>query len=98
MPATELADERLAALIARVCLLHEPPRASAARGGHYEGLAEAIVGQQLSPKAAEDDILAREGPRGAVTTAARSRGSSRPPRIKPRGAGLWGAKARSIRD
>jgi DNA-3-methyladenine glycosylase II len=65
-----------------------------ARGDHFAGLVEAIVNQQLSPKAA-DTIFARvraltDGPFDAPSVLAI-------PEERLRGAGLSGAKARYIR-
>src|SRR6478609_5466336 len=90
------ADERLAALIARVgpCLMG----ARTAEVDHFEGLVSAIASQQLSSKAAAT-IFARVKALGLDAT-----GRLHPAGILGqteaalRGAGLSGQKARYIRD
>ncbi len=91
------ADERMAALIARAgpCRLglHRP--ASYSRQDLYVALCEAIVSQQLSPRAA-DTIFARVlalAPRGFTPEEVLAL-----PEDQLRGAGLSGAKTRGVRD
>jgi 3-methyladenine DNA glycosylase/8-oxoguanine DNA glycosylase len=94
------ADARLAALIARVgpCRLGAQTSGPFHITGHFEGLVEAIVSQQLSPKAAET-IYGR-----VRALALGDDGRLVPARLlalpdeRLREAGLSGAKTRSIRD
>lgn len=91
------AHERMDALIARVgpCRLGLQRSGDGARQDLLVALMEAIVSQQLSPKAA-DTIFARvralvDGPLAPASVLAL-------PEEKLRGAGLSGAKTRSVRD
>src|SRR6185437_14824574 len=91
------ADERVEALIARVgpCRLGRHTAGAFGKQALFGALVEAIVSQQLSPKAA-DTIFAR--------VRALDGGALAPdallalPEERLRGAGLSGAKARSVRD
>lgn len=91
------ADPRMAALIERAgpCRLSIHTAGSLTRDHLFVSLAEAIVGQQLSPKAA-DTIFGRV--RGLVPGAFAPDAVMSIPEDKLRGAGLSGAKTRSIRD
>ncbi|HSN98241.1 MAG TPA: hypothetical protein VLS89_08080 [Candidatus Nanopelagicales bacterium] len=94
--AISVADERMAVLVARV----GPCGLVAGRGGgrsHFASLVKAIVGQQLSPKAA-DTIYARVAALGAGGQLPEPAGLLEIPEDALRGAGLSGSKARSIRD
>jgi 3-methyladenine DNA glycosylase/8-oxoguanine DNA glycosylase len=94
------ADARMAALIDRAgaCGLSPFDPVLIGPQQHFEGLVSAIVGQQLSPKAA-DTILGRVRALGVDEG-----GALRPavllalPDEKLRGAGLSGAKTRAVRD
>jgi DNA-3-methyladenine glycosylase II len=94
--ALAASDARLAAVIERVgpCKLGASTPGSSSAHGHFTGLVEAIVNQQLSPKAA-DTIFARVraltgGPFDPASVLAVAE-------ERLRGAGLSGAKARYIR-
>jgi 3-methyladenine DNA glycosylase/8-oxoguanine DNA glycosylase len=91
------ADERLAAVIDRAgpCRLRHAASNALGPDDLFVALVEAIVSQQLSPKAS-DTIFARvralvDGPLEAANLLAL-------PEEKLRGAGLSGAKTRSVRD
>jgi DNA-3-methyladenine glycosylase II len=94
------ADERMAALIGRVgpCGLGLHTSGAFGKQAMLLALIEAIVSQQLSPKAA-DTIFAR-----VLALVGGAPGATGPepflaqPEEKLRGAGLSGAKARSVRD
>jgi DNA-3-methyladenine glycosylase II len=94
------ADPRLAALIGRVgpCRLNASSTGPFHTRGHFAGLVEAIVSQQLSSKAAETIFgrvkalaLDEQGHLDASKLLAH-------PETKLREAGLSGAKARFVRD
>jgi 3-methyladenine DNA glycosylase/8-oxoguanine DNA glycosylase len=91
------ADTRMAALIARAgpCRLRRRSTGTLRQEELFPALVEAIVSQQLSPKAA-DTIFGRvralvDGPFAHASVLALSED-------KLRGAGLSGAKTRSVRD
>jgi len=91
------ADPRMAALIGRAgpCRLGLHAEGAFARQALLVALVEAIVSQQLSPKAA-DTIFARV--RALVDGALTPEGLLAVPEDRLRGAGLSGAKTRSVRD
>jgi len=91
------ADERVAALVARVgpCRLGLHTTGAFGRQELFGALVEAIVSQQLSPKAA-DTIFARV--RALTSAALAPEGLLALPEERLRGAGLSGAKTRSVRD
>ena len=95
--ALSSADPRLAALISHVgpCPLGAPAVGPTPAHEHFTGLVRVIVSQQLSSKAA-DTIFGRvralvDGPLAPATVLAL-------PEETLRGAGLSGAKTRSVRD
>src|SRR5580693_1975718 len=91
------ADERMAALVARAgpCLLGLHTRGAFARQELLTALVEAIVSQQLSPKAS-DTIFARVRALTGGELAPESMLAL--PEEKLRGAGLSNAKTRGVRD
>src|SRR5215813_6920853 len=91
------ADERMAALIARVgpCRLGLHTSGAFSKQQMFGALVEAIVSQQLSPKAA-DTIFARV--RALTDGAFGPEALLSAPEERLRGAGLSGAKTRSVRD
>ena len=94
------ADERMGALIARVgpCRLGLHTSGAFSKQAMLLALIEAIVSQQLSPKAA-DTIFARVlALVGGAEAAPAPEAFLALPEDKLRGAGLSGAKARSVRD
>jgi len=94
--ALAAADARMAALIARAGPCRLRPLAGSSRG-YFVGLVEAIVGQQLSPKAA-DTIFGRVAALGPGGVLPGPEALLQIPEATLRGAGLSGAKARSVRD
>ena len=91
------ADERMAALVARVgpCRLGLHKAGAFSRQELLTALVESIVSQQLSPRAA-DTIFARV--RALVPGELTPEGILALPEEKLRGAGLSGAKTRGVRD
>lgn len=98
-------DPRLAALIARVGPCRLPlsglPTPEVQARAHFEGILEAIVGQQLSPRAAST-IFARVKAAAAAAGGAPAFPDAAALLALPtdtlRAAGLSGAKAASVRD
>jgi DNA-3-methyladenine glycosylase II len=90
-------DERMAALITRAgpCRLRQRASGALRQQELFGALCEAIVSQQLSPKAAET-IFARV--RALVEGDLAPEALLALPEERLRGAGLSGAKARSVRD
>lgn len=93
------ADERMAALIQRAgpCRLGLHITGALSKQALFDALVEAIVSQQLSPKAA-DTIFARVRALLPEGTALAPEPLLALPEDKLRGAGLSGAKTRSVRD